>query len=186
MCASLVGVNEKTDELGGRTRAFDLGLAQAVRHQLPNVDNRQHLTVTRAMEITGARKPANKKMPDELGGKARVLNLGLNQARRATRLTPTPKTSTRASVRPPEARRRPLEGYPSGCPGLYTVSGRAFWDPILARLSLCALFRVAPNLLWCDHDYPRWGAHTSESIATYSVLDAPESIMGSEFLQFPL
>jgi hypothetical protein len=45
---------------------------------------------------------------------------------------------------------------------------------------------VARDLGWCDHDYPRWDAHTSESIATYSVLGAPASIMGSELLQDPL
>ena len=34
--------------------------------------------------------------------------------------------------------------------------------------------------------YPRWGAHTSDSVATYAVLGAPASIVRSEFLKDPL
>ena len=64
--------------------------------------------------------------------------------------------------------------------GLYTDAGRALWmDLPLARPSLCAPLCVARDLGWCDHDYPRWGEHTSEStVTTLPVLVAPASIMG--------
>ena len=45
---------------------------------------------------------------------------------------------------------------------------------------------VAQGLVWCEHDYPRWGGHTPESIVTSAVLGASASIMGSELLQGPL
>jgi hypothetical protein len=45
---------------------------------------------------------------------------------------------------------------------------------------------VARDLGRCDHDYPRWDAHTMESIVTSPVLGALASIMGSELLQAPL
>src|ERR671915_592005 len=32
-----------------------------------------------------------------------------------------------------------------------------------AAFALCPLC-VARDLRWCDHDYPRWGGHTSESM----------------------
>jgi hypothetical protein len=42
----------------------------------------------------------------------------------------------------------------------YTALGHTFLTPLLALplglLPLC----VAQQRLWCDHDYPRWGAHT--------------------------
>ena len=41
---------------------------------------------------------------------------------------------------------------------------------------------VARGLVWCEHDYPRWGGHTPESIVTSTVLGASASIMGSELL----
>ena len=58
---------------------------------------------------------------------------------------------------------------------LFRLSHHPVWRSLhFARLC------VARGLGWCDHDYRRWGGHTSESIATYSVLGAPASIMGSE------
>jgi hypothetical protein len=45
--------------------------------------------------------------------------------------------------------------------------------------------RVAWDVGWCDHDYPRWGGHTAESIVTTTVLGASASMMGSELLQGP-
>jgi len=43
--------------------------------------------------------------------------------------------------------------------------------------------RVARGLEWCDHDYPRWGEHTSspgKHTGTTPVLGAPASLIGSE------
>jgi hypothetical protein len=55
------------------------------------------------------------------------------------------------------------------------------WPRFLGSLSERGLhfapLRVARDLGWCDHDYPRWGAHTPESIATSSVLGAPVSLI---------
>jgi hypothetical protein len=53
---------------------------------------------------------------------------------------------------------------------------------VFALRPLC----VARDLVWCEHDYPRWGGHTPESIVTSAVLGASASIMGSELLQGPL
>src|SRR5215211_817232 len=48
----------------------------------------------------------------------------------------------------------------------------------VSRTSHPAL-RVARDLEWCHHEYPRWGAHTSEStVTTLPVLGTPASIMG--------
>ena len=57
-----------------------------------------------------------------------------------------------------------------------------FYNAALPLRPLC----VARGLGWCDHDYPRWGGHALYSLATYYVLGAPASIMGSELLQAPL
>src|SRR5215217_3912079 len=32
-----------------------------------------------------------------------------------------------------------------------------------ARPSLVSTLRIARGLGWCDHDYPRWGGHTTEA-----------------------
>jgi hypothetical protein len=78
---------------------------------------------------------------------------------------PTAKSS-RAAI--PDVWNGP--GYPSGCPGLYNacvvgrvVLARPGWT---TRPSLCALLCVARGLGWCDHGYPRWDAHTTESMST--------------------
>src|SRR5829696_6506678 len=51
----------------------------------------------------------------------------------------------------------------------------------LARPFALPPLRVARDLGWCDHEYPRWGAHTSESpVTTLPVLGASASLIGSE------
>src|SRR5215204_6599224 len=65
--------------------------------------------------------------------------------------------------------------------GLYNAPSRALLPtPCSQAFALCPLC-LAQERLWCDHDYPRWGAHTStESTVTFSVLGAPVSLIGSE------
>jgi hypothetical protein len=63
----------------------------------------------------------------------------------------------------------------------------ALASPILQRGFALRPQSVAQERQWCEHTYPRWGAHTSEStVTTLPVLGAPASIMGSELLQDPL
>ena len=54
------------------------------------------------------------------------------------------------------------------------------------RPSLCAPLCVARDLGWCDHDYPRWDAHTTTQRSYTPVLGAPASIIGSELPLLPL
>jgi hypothetical protein len=61
---------------------------------------------------------------------------------------------------------------PSAAPGGHILFGAAF--------ALRPL-RVARELGWCDHDYPRWDAHTMPICTCNTpVLGAPASIIGSE------
>src|SRR5215211_1212816 len=65
--------------------------------------------------------------------------------------------------------------------GLYNALGRAFLYPTSSAVfALCPLC-FALGRLWCDHDYPRWDAHTMPICTCNTpVLGAPASIMGSE------
>src|SRR5215218_3657983 len=57
-------------------------------------------------------------------------------------------------------------------PGRYNahIMGRAVMFPILPGAALRFSFALAPSLSvardrrWCDHDYPRWGGHTSTTL----------------------
>jgi hypothetical protein len=51
--------------------------------------------------------------------------------------------------------------------GLYNALGRA-WVALPSCRAAFALrhLRIARDLGWCDHDYPRWGAHTLDAVTT--------------------
>ena len=49
---------------------------------------------------------------------------------------------------------------------------RSLGAPSWRGLRFAPLY-VAQERLWCDHECPRWGGHTSESIATSSALQLP-------------
>jgi hypothetical protein len=54
-----------------------------------------------------------------------------------------------------------------GAPALYNacIVGRVVLPPWLhnAAFTLCPLC-LAQERLWCDHDYPRWGGHTTDEL----------------------
>jgi len=60
-----------------------------------------------------------------------------------------------------------------------------FGHPSLARPFPLRPLRVARDLRRCDHDYPRWGEHTTDStLATPPVLGAPVSLIRSELARY--
>src|SRR5215213_10475491 len=62
---------------------------------------------------------------------------------------------------------------------------RCFSQPLGRGPSLWRPLRVARDLEWCDHDYPRWGGHTlCRGQIKAPVLGAPASIMGRSFLDY--
>jgi hypothetical protein len=92
------------------------------------------------------------------------------------------------SIRVGILRRVDGPGYPSGCPGFYNALGRAISLTCFILLGAAFALRpsfasVARDLRRCDRDYPRWGAHTTESSATSSVLDTP-AFIGSELTSY--
>src|SRR5215218_775729 len=97
--------------------------------------------------------------------------------------TPSSGASRRPSPRTQTSRGELFTGRgPSGSRPLYCPWPR-FVDgpPSSAAFALRPSFAgIARGLGWGEYDYPRWGGHTSKSIATPSVLGAPASIMGSE------
>src|SRR5215213_10321762 len=69
--------------------------------------------------------------------------------------------------------------------GLYNacIVGRVvlgYWVVLHQRGLHLAPLCVAQERRRCEHDYPRWDAHTIPSAATTSVFVAPASIIGSE------
>src|SRR5215211_1313750 len=70
----------------------------------------------------------------------------------------------------------------------YLTTGRA-----LHPSSESAAFALRPSFAsvargrrWCDHDYPRWGGHSSfPSVATTSSCSAYRHLIGSEFPHSP-
>src|SRR5215207_6319350 len=61
-----------------------------------------------------------------------------------------------------------------------------FGHPSWAWPSLCAPLRIARDLGWCDHNYPRWGGHTlCHGQLKGPVLGSPASLIGSELPPCP-
>jgi hypothetical protein len=94
--------------------------------------------------------------------------------------TVTRSAALRKCISSPERAGLSLEvSRPLYCPWPRCLRSTPFL-PFGAALALRPL-SIARDLGRCDHDYPRGGGHTStESTATYSVLGAPASIIGSE------
>ena len=78
-------------------------------------------------------------------------------------------------------KRRVLRGLWRRLVGVGIIGPGLLGAPALPFARLC----VARDLGGCEHDYPRWGGHTPESIVTSTVLGASASIMGSELLHGP-
>src|SRR5215213_3444731 len=89
-------------------------------------------------------------------------------------------------------KRRVLRGLWRRLVGVGIIGSGLYGAPAFI-LSLAALYGPPPSAAFplrplcvaqerrrCEHDYPRWDAHTIPSAATTSVLGAPASIIGPE------